>query len=81
VTPCHGKDKFGLGFQIETAPAEKGLRSPGSLSWGGIYNTHFWIDPERQIAAVVVMQFLPYDDDASLRVRRGFERIVYQHLQ
>jgi hypothetical protein len=28
-----GKDKFGFGFQIETAPAEKGLRSAGSLSW------------------------------------------------
>jgi CubicO group peptidase (beta-lactamase class C family) len=75
-----GKDKFGFGFQIETAPAEKGLRSAGSLSWGGIFNTHFWIDPERQIAAVVLMQFLPYYDDASLRVVRGFERLVYQHL-
>jgi len=76
-----GKDKFGFGFQIETAPAEKGLRSPGSLSWGGIYNTHFWIDPARQIAAAVLMQVLPYYDDASLRVLRGFERIVYRQVR
>jgi CubicO group peptidase (beta-lactamase class C family) len=75
-----GKDKFGFGFQIETVPAEKGLRRAGSLSWGGIYNTHFWIDPERQIAAVVLMQVLPYYDDAALRVLRGFERLVYQQV-
>lgn len=75
-----GKDKFGFGFQIETAPVEKGLRSAGSLSWGGIYNTHFWIDPERQIAAVVLMQVLPYYDSASLQLLRGFERLVYQHV-
>jgi len=76
-----GKDKFGFGFQIETAPvAEKGMRSAGSLSWGGIYNTHFWIDPQRHIAAVVLMQLLPYYDEASLKIVRGFERLVYQQL-
>jgi len=36
--------------------AENGMRSVGSLSWGGIYTTHFWINPQRQIAAVVLMQ-------------------------
>ena len=76
-----GKDKFGFGFQIETAPADRGMRSVGSLSWGGIYNTHFWIDPRRQIAAVVLMQLLPYYDEASMRMLRGFERLVYQHLR
>jgi len=71
---------FGFGFQIETAPAEKGLRSVGSLSWGGIFNTHFWIDPQRQIAAVVLMQTLPYYDDEALKVLRGFEREVYRQV-
>ena len=73
-----GKDKFGFGFQVETAPIGPGLRSAGSYSWGGIYNTHFWIDPQQQLGVVVLMQVLPYYDDAPLRVLRGFERIVYQ---
>src|SRR6185312_1563598 len=35
-----GKDKFGLGFQIAADdPATKGFRSPGSMSWAGIFNT------------------------------------------
>jgi CubicO group peptidase (beta-lactamase class C family) len=77
-----GKDRFGFGFQIETAPvAEKGMRSVGSLSWGGIYNTHFWIDPRRQIVVVVLMQLLPYYDEASLKIVRGFEHLVYQQLR
>jgi methyl acetate hydrolase len=76
-----GKDVFGFGFQIETAPAGAGYRSVGSASWGGIYNTHFWIDPEKQIAAALLMQTLPFYDEAALRVLRGFEREVYRHLR
>jgi len=49
----------------------------GSLRWGGIYSTHFWIDPQRSIAAVVLMQVLPYYDPRALAVLRGSERAVY----
>ena len=76
-----GKDKFGFGFQIETAPADRALRSAGSYSWGGINNTHFWIDPQKQIAGVVLMQVLPYYDERCLDVLRGFERLVYQQIR
>jgi methyl acetate hydrolase len=73
-----GKDKFGFGFQIEEAPASAGGRGVGSLSWGGIDNTHFWIDPRRSLAAVVLMQLLPYYDERALATLRGFERLVYE---
>jgi methyl acetate hydrolase len=73
-----GKDTFGFGFQIEGAPQVPGMRSIGSLSWGGIFNTHFWIDPHRSMAAVVLMQTLPYYDARAIGVLRGFERIVYR---
>jgi CubicO group peptidase (beta-lactamase class C family) len=73
-----GKDTFGFGFQIEARPAVAGMRSAGSLSWGGLFNTHFWIDPSRGIAAVVLMQVLPYYDENAIDVLRGFERQVYR---
>jgi methyl acetate hydrolase len=77
-----GKDKFGLGFQVTAAdPKYAKYRSPGSLSWGGIYNTHFWIDPKRQVAGIVLMQVLPFYDEASLGVLRGIEEVVYRHLK
>jgi methyl acetate hydrolase len=77
-----GKDKFGLGFQITAAdPKYARYRSPGSMSWGGIYNTHFWIDLKKQVAGIVLMQVLPFYDEASLGVLRGVEEVVYRHLK
>ena len=76
-----GKDKFGLGFQIAANdPAVKGYRSPGSLSWAGIFNTEFWIDPVRHIGGVHMMQLLPFYDDGAIRALRGFEETVYKHI-
>ena len=76
-----GRDKFGLGFQIAARDARYARRrSPGSLSWAGINNTHFWIDPNRRVAVVVLMQVLPFYDEACIRVLRGFEELVYRHL-
>jgi CubicO group peptidase (beta-lactamase class C family) len=71
-----GKDKWGLGFLITSAHVS-GKRSAGSLSWGGINNTYFWIDPQRGIAGVILMQFLPFADTKALAVYDAFERGVY----
>jgi methyl acetate hydrolase len=69
-------DKFGLGFAINSQPVEGG-RSAGSLAWDGIYNTYFWIDPARKTCAVLLMQMLPFSDDAAYAVAEQFERAVY----
>ena len=77
-----GKDKFGLGFQIAADdPATRGFRSPGSLSWAGIFNTEFWVDPVRKIGAVHMMQLLPFYDEGAIRALRGFEATVYRELK
>jgi methyl acetate hydrolase len=72
-----GRDKFGLGFLI-TADQVPGKRSPGSLSWGGINNTYFWVDPNRGIAGVILMQYLPFADPKALALHDAFERATYQ---
>jgi CubicO group peptidase (beta-lactamase class C family) len=71
------RDKWGLGFLI-TTDRVAGKRSPGSLSWGGIDNTYFWIDRSQGVAGVILMQFLPFADPAALDVYNVFERGVYQ---
>jgi methyl acetate hydrolase len=77
-----GRDKFGLGFQIASEdPHDGGFRSPGSLSWAGIFNTEFWIDPVKHIGAIQMMQVLPFYDDGALRTLRGFEELVYRNLR
>jgi methyl acetate hydrolase len=72
-----GRDKWGFGFLI-TADQVPGKRSPGSLSWGGINNTYFWIDPARGIAGTIMMQYLPFADPKALAVYDAFERGAYQ---
>ena len=72
-----GRDKWGLGFLI-SADEQPGKRSAGSLSWGGINNTYFWVDPARGIAGVILMQLLPFADEKALAVYDAFERAVYQ---
>jgi CubicO group peptidase (beta-lactamase class C family) len=76
-----GRDKFGFGFQITASNKENpDLRSPGSYSWAGIYNTHFWVDPRRRIAAVILMQVLPFYDDACIRLYQDFELAIGRNL-
>ena len=72
-----GQDKFGIGFMI-TAVGKPGRRSAGGLSWGGLHNTYFWIDPARGIGGVILMQFLPFSDSKALAVYDAFERAVYR---
>jgi methyl acetate hydrolase len=72
-----GRDKWGYGFLI-TVDQLPGMRSPGSLSWGGINNTYFWIDPARGVAGTIMMQYLPFADAKALEVYRAFERGTYE---
>jgi len=72
-----GRDKWGLGFLI-TADAVPGKRSAGSLSWGGINNTYYWLDPARGLTGVILMQFLPFADRRALAAYDTFERGVYR---
>ncbi len=54
-----GKNKFGLGFEIATEKGTKNGSKVGKLSWGGAFNTTFWIDPERKSIAVLMTQVYP----------------------
>jgi CubicO group peptidase (beta-lactamase class C family) len=77
-----GHDKFGLGFQITSKDKRyEKFRSPGSLSWAGIFNTEFWVDPARHIGGVMMMQVLPFYDDGAIRTLRDFEELVYRYVK
>jgi methyl acetate hydrolase len=76
-----GKDKFGLGFQItvtDGTPTHE--RAAGSYTWGGINNTHFWVDPKNGIGVVILTQVLPFYNPTSMDVMSRFEKLIYEHL-
>jgi CubicO group peptidase (beta-lactamase class C family) len=71
--------KWGLSFLINIAKTAEG-RSAGSLAWAGLANTYFWIDPERDVSGVILMQVLPFADAKCLEAFADFERGVYAGL-
>ncbi len=73
-----GTDGFGLGFQI--GRGESTGRSPGSLSWAGLRNTHFWIDIERGIGVVLLVQMLPFYEERVIQFLSDFEPSLYANL-
>ena len=74
-----GSQKFGLGVMIETEQ-RPGRRSIGAFSWAGIVNTFFWVDPARDLAAVLFLQLAPFASRASIDMLQRFEAAVYEDL-
>jgi methyl acetate hydrolase len=68
--------KFGLTFIINTKDVEGG-RAAGSFGWAGVHNTYFWIDHNRRIAAVILMQILPSGDPHALETLVNYEQALY----
>ncbi len=71
--------RWGLGHMINIAPVPGG-RKAGSLTWAGLLNTYYWIDPATRIAGVIMMQILPFADRKALKAYRQFEHGVYRLL-
>jgi methyl acetate hydrolase len=76
-----GRDHFGLAMQVTGTPGDPGMRLPGSLSWAGIFNTEFWIDPQAGLGGVLMMQYLPFYDANAIETLQGFEKRVYADLR
>jgi CubicO group peptidase (beta-lactamase class C family) len=48
---------FGLGFAVRTHSGRNPLPgSVGDLSWSGVTGTYFWIDPQQELVAILMMQ-------------------------
>ena len=72
--------RWGLGYMITTEPVPGG-RKAGSLTWAGIFNSYYWLDPASRVAGLMLTQILPFADPTVLRLFAEFERGVYRHLE
>ncbi|MDU9005792.1 serine hydrolase domain-containing protein [Sedimentitalea todarodis] len=57
-----------------------GMRSAGALSWAGVCNTHYWIDPSKDLAAVIMTQSLPFLEPRFQKTYQAYEQAVYAGL-
>jgi CubicO group peptidase (beta-lactamase class C family) len=71
--------QWGLGHMINAGPVANG-RKAGSITWAGLFNTYYWIDPATKIAGVIMMQILPFVDKQAMVAYRQFERGIYHAL-
>jgi CubicO group peptidase (beta-lactamase class C family) len=74
--PC----KWGLGYMITPLPGPNG-RSAGSVTWAGIFNTYYWLDPQKRIAGVFLTQILPFADHKAVALYGEFESGIYGALK
>lgn len=70
---------WGLTFMINPE-AFPGRRSAGSLAWGGLANSYYWIDPVKKVTGVWATQLLPFNDARAVAACEDFERAVYASL-
>ena len=68
--------RWGLGYMLNLEPGPNG-RSAGTVSWAGLFNSYYWLDPARHVAGVILTQILPFADPAAVRLYGQFERGVY----
>jgi CubicO group peptidase (beta-lactamase class C family) len=72
--------RWAFGHMINLDPVKDG-RKAGSLTWAGLYNTYYWMDPASNVAGVIMTQILPFADTGALDLYRKFERGVYRGLK
>jgi len=71
--------QFGLGFGVVTKAGEATtISQEGTYDWGGMFASHFWIDPKSKLAVVIMRNVWPSDSwDFGERMRA----VVYQALE
>jgi methyl acetate hydrolase len=71
--------RWGLGYMLNLQPGPNG-RSAGTVSWGGLYNTYYWIDPVKRVTGLIMTQILPFADPRVLKLYGQLERGVYASI-
>ena len=71
--------RWALGYMLNLDPGPNG-RSAGTVSWGGIFNTYYWLDPVRRVTGLIMTQILPFADPRALALYGRFERAIYEAL-
>ena len=69
---------FGLGYCINIDPSDTAAAgSRGDFGWGGMADTYCWVDPEQQMIAILMQQFLPSLHHPG---RKEYRDLVYRSL-
>jgi methyl acetate hydrolase len=72
--------RWGYGYMLNLQPGPNG-RSAGTVSWGGLFNTYYWLDPVKHVTGLIMTQILPFADERAVKLYGQLERGVYDSLR
>ncbi|PYM96627.1 MAG: 1,4-butanediol diacrylate esterase [Candidatus Rokuibacteriota bacterium] len=72
--------RWGLGYMLNVQAGPNG-RSAGTVSWGGIFNTYYWLDATKHVAGLIMTQILPFADPKAVSLYGRVENGVYESLK
>ncbi|HEX9970564.1 MAG TPA: serine hydrolase, partial [bacterium] len=75
--PSKGQVGFGIDFAVRLRPpatSEENNGVVGEFFWDGAASTLFWVDPVNELAAVLFVQFFPFD---RVGLHKKFRDAVY----
>ena len=70
-----GSERWGLGMRVVVDEGYPHGLGVGCFGWSGAYGTHFWVDPQNRVSAVMMKNSL-YDGGAGNRSACELERDV-----
>jgi CubicO group peptidase (beta-lactamase class C family) len=50
------------------------------MSWVGLANSFFWIDPVKEVAGILLTQVFPFADEQVMDLFSQFETLIYEQL-
>ena len=68
-------DSWGLGVRVKV---HEDWLPIGVFGWSGAYGTHFWVDPDNQITAILMRNMRWHDTHGAGGMGVEFERLVMQ---
>jgi CubicO group peptidase (beta-lactamase class C family) len=72
--------RWGLGYMLNVQAGPNG-RSAGTVSWGGINNTYYWLDATKHVTGLIMTQILPFADPRAVGLYGRFENGIYESLK
>jgi CubicO group peptidase (beta-lactamase class C family) len=75
--PSKGQVGFGIDFAVRLRPAagpDENVGTVGEFFWDGAASTLFWVDPAHELAAVLFVQLMPFDQ---VGLHKDFRDAVY----
>lgn len=75
--PSKGQVGFGIDFAVRTSPPKSQNENHGIVGeffWDGAASTLFWVDPKKDLTAVLFTQLMPFD---KVKLHKRFRDAIY----